>query len=515
MIWSARIDPEGGHSPPGRISGFARQDTIAQYLMVHAGVVVIVGAICTSLAAGLVPSISASSVLFAACIVWMLFSWAQVVRSILSPYWLFVLVASLFNGGHAFLQLFGANPNGVMDSAFSNLTTSSTILYTTLSMMLLHLGALWRIAREPEHAGGPEGIDQEKGATRLGLLLILISIVPVFLELREDLGAVLNGGYFGLYQREVRTNIDAWQSILAQFMLPGTLLLAAASRNQRFLRRFSFFIVTAYALSFMFLGYRGAAGATIAAFGWVWHTRVRKLPLYPSLAAGILVVFVLFPMIRSHRSTSGDDRLSLKAFANTLEDYDNPAIASMSEMGGTMSTIAYTLDLVPGDREFEYGQSYLFAALTVVPNIFGTPLHPAIEHGRAADWLVRTVHYEDAASGGGLGYSFVAESYLNFGWMGPLVMIAMGFLIAAAECFAARSASPAAATLMGVILYCALIYARSETSTIVRPIVWGGFLPLGVLALFAESKGVKRLLSSVRSPLLGALPVSGSEKARF
>ena len=294
--------------------------------------------------------------------------------------------------------------------------------------MLLHVGALWRASRQPAHTPEPEPEGQEKGAVRLGLVLILIAAVPMFLQLREDFGDVLSVGYFGLYQRVMKTNLDAWQSILAQFLLPGVFLLTAASRLRPGMRRLSLVIIAIYVLSYMFLGYRSAAGAAIAAYGWIWHTRVGKLPLYPSLAVGFVFVFLVFPMIRLHRTAVGEDRLSWSGFVSTLEDYDNPATASLTEMGGTMSTIAYTMDLVPSDREVEYGQSYLFAALTVLPNVFGTALHPAIEHGTAA------------------------------------------------------------AALMGVITVFGLIYARAEMSNIVRPIIWCGFVPLGVLAMFVKHK---------------------------
>jgi hypothetical protein len=162
-------------------------------------------------------------------------------------------------------------------------------------------------------------------------------------------------------------------------------------------------------------------------------------------------------------------------------------------MGGTMATLAYTMDLVPNDRDFEYGKTYAFAALTVLPNIFGTARHPSIERGTASDWLVRTVSYNTASSGGGLGFSFIAEAYLNFGWMGPpLVMILMGFGWAATESFAARSTSPAATSLMGVVLFFGLIYARAESTDIIRPIVWCGLMPVTVLALFVAQKKLWR-----------------------
>jgi oligosaccharide repeat unit polymerase len=399
----------------------------------------------------------------------------------------------MFNGGFAFLEVFGWNPNGVLDSRFSVATTSGTVLYSSLSMMLLHGGALWRKMRERPGTWQESSDDLEKGAVWLGLLLVLISAVPMYLQMREDIGDVLSVGYMGLYQREIRTNLDAWQTLLAQFMLPGAFLLAAASKRYRRIQRLSLILALVYALSYLFMGYRSAAGAAIAAYGWIWHTRVRKLPLYPSLAAGVLVVFVVFPMIRLHRLTMGDDRLSWSSFVSTLDNYDNPASASLSEMGGTMATLAYTMDLVPNDRDFEYGKTYAFAALTVLPNIFGTARHPSIERGTASDWLVRTVSYNTASSGGGLGFSFIAEAYLNFGWMGPpLVMILMGFGWAATESFAARSTSPAATSLMGVVLFFGLIYARAESTDIIRPIVWCGLMPVTVLALFVAQKKLWR-----------------------
>ncbi len=474
-------------------SSAALRATTENYFLVHIAATAVVVGVSASLAAGLTPSISAASAWFTLCIAWILYSWARLAPSIVTPYWIFVVVAAMFNGGYAFLEVFGLNANGVLDSRFSVATTSSAIIYSSLSMMLLHGGALWRRMREREGAAEAPSEDLEKAAVWLGLLLVIVSAVPMYLQLREDFGDVLSVGYMGLYQREIKTSLDAWQTLLAQFMLPGAFLLASASKRYRGIQRLSLVLACIYALSYLFMGYRGAAGAAIAAYGWIWHTRIRKLPLYPSLAAGMLVVFVVFPMIRLHRLTMGEDRLSWSSFVSTLDNYDNPASASLSEMGGTMATLAYTMDLVPNDRDFEYGKTYAFAALTILPNIFGTARHPSVERGTASDWLVRTVSYNTASSGGGLGYSFIAEAYLNFGWMGPpLVMVLLGFGIAALESFAARSASPAASSLMGVVLFFGLIYARAESTDIVRSIVWCGLMPLAVLALFVAQKKLWR-----------------------
>src|SRR5258705_11770608 len=104
--------------------------------------------------------------------------------------------------------------------------------------------------------------------------------------------------------------------------------MTAVSRVRPGMRRLSLVLIAIYVLSYMFLGYRSAAGAAIAAYGWIWHTRVAKFPLYPSLAAGLVFVFLVFPMIRLHRTAVGEDRLSWRGFVTTLEDYDHPADVS-------------------------------------------------------------------------------------------------------------------------------------------------------------------------------------------
>jgi hypothetical protein len=475
---------------------FAGRATVEKYVLANATATAVVVAVSASLAAGLVPSVTEASAMFTLCIAWILYSWVRVVRSIISPYWIFVVVAALFNGGQALLQVFGLNANGVLDSGFSEVTTASTIIYVSLCMMLFHCGALWRMARQRHQVPETVSHDLDRGGLWLGLLLVLVSVAPMYLQFRADFAEVISSGYFGLYQREVLTNVDNWRTLIAQFMLPGILLLAATSGGRRGIRRFSLVLAAMYVLSYLFMGYRGAAGAAIAAYAWIWHSRIRKLPLYPSLAAGMIVIFVVFPMIRLHRSAIGEDRLSWRGFMATLENYDNPATASLREMGSSMATIANTMDLVPNDREFEYGKTYFFAVLTVVPNIFGTPRHPSVERGTASAWLARTVSYRSAASGGALGYSFIAEAYLNFGWIGPLVVILLGYLLASAECFAARSASPAATSLMGVIMVFGLIFTRGESTDIVRPIVWCGFMPLALLSLFVAQKKLWRRHSS-------------------
>src|SRR6185312_5686659 len=147
------------------------------------------------------------------------------------------------------------------------------------------------------------------------------------------------------------------------------------------------------------------------------------------------------PVIAATRDTSGADRLSAGALINAFSGINNPAVAILSETGGTMVTVAHTLTLVPSVRGYDFGAQYFFAGTSLVPNLFWT-LHPAVAHGLASDWLVWLVDPSFAAQGGGFGYSFIAEGYLNFGWFAPLFLGVVGYFFARLVFWGCRTGAP-------------------------------------------------------------------------
>ncbi len=133
-------------------AAFAQRFTIERFLLAQVTATVVIGGVAASLGAGAIPSVNAASVVFTLCIAWMLYSWARIVHTIVSPYWIFVLVAALFNGGHALLQVFGLNPNGVLESRFS---IGHHIKHDYLRQLVDDAAALRRAVEDD--AGAPAG----------------------------------------------------------------------------------------------------------------------------------------------------------------------------------------------------------------------------------------------------------------------------------------------------------------------------------------------------------------------
>ena len=92
-----------------------------------------------------------------------------------------------------------------------------------------------------------------------------------------------------------------------------------------------------------------------------------------------------------------------------------------------------------------------------------------------------------AANGSGLGYSFLAEAYENFGWIGvPVVLLVLGWLAGRlSEAVRSRS-DPAILALAAMMLLTAILYARSETADLVRNVCWYAIVPYLLVRLLSE-----------------------------
>jgi len=212
----------------------------------------------------------------------------------------------------------------------------------------------------------------------------------------------------------------------------------------------------------------------------------------------------VFPLIRETRALSGEER-SLSTLSAWFDPIDNPAVSSVSEMGGSMRTIAYTTTLVPSSRPFDQGLGYAYGALTLFPNLFWS-IHPTVARGIYSDWLVNAVDPWTAARGGGLGFSFIAEAYLNFGPFGPIiVMFIFGFLLGRVSSWADCTRDPVALAMIATILAFILRFPRDETASILRPLVWyalGPYLAARWLPRFALG-AIRTVPSSPRRSSIG------------
>jgi oligosaccharide repeat unit polymerase len=462
-------------------------------------------------------------ILFAIIVFWCLFSWTIITKSFFSPYILFLIAAALFNGGHIFLEILNINPLGILSNQFSSETILQTIFLVTLSITSLHFGALLstttvksiptqivsnlleestkteKLRTLPNHKLSSKLLDS-KDIRKVGWILLSISAVPTILLLRTSISAVATSGYVALY--EATAAEGGAMKILSTFTIPSALFLLAGSQNKSSSRRIAVLLILIYALIYNFLGQRTNGFLPLVSLAWLWHYVIRPLPKKIFFPILFIMAFVVSPLIAEIRGGIGLERFSLSSIIDKFTSLENPIAKTLFEFGSTMQTIAYTIELVPSHKDFSMGVDYLYALFTLIPNIGFGDVHPSIARGVPSVWLSAEVTPRAVKQGIYLGYSFIAEAYLNFGWLvTPIFMAIFGFYLGKLVLWATRSGEPAKMALLASFLPSLLFFCRQESTQIVRPFVLYSLAPyIGVL-LLQRSRIKKSNISTLNSDI--------------
>ncbi|MDD1777929.1 MAG: O-antigen polysaccharide polymerase Wzy family protein [Candidatus Helarchaeota archaeon] len=432
-----------------------------------------------------------SSVLLIPLFIWSVWSWKTITKRLFDPYVIFLLSATLFNGGQAFLEAFQLNEYGILDGNFPPERVLKTLFLVLISLSSLHFGALISALRSKKESfnrntGWKNNVQSLEDIRWVGWGLLFISIIPAYFLLKDAVTHVMAYGYFALFQQEAETGFGATYRILTAFIVPAALFLLAGSQGRRITIAISGIVILSYSSILFLLGSRAWAVMPLVAFLWIWHRCIRTIPWMTLLIIGGALLFIVFPLVKDIRNVAGEDRLSSNILIDAFFSIDNPAVAIISEIGGSMKTIAYTLELVPDIRPFDMGEGYLYSFLTIIPNFFWE-IHPTVGRGLATDWLIQMVDPFNAFVGGSIGFSFISEAYLNFGWVGgPMVAGLIGFLFGKLVLWADASGDRGKLAMIASFSAFFPFLARGESAQVIRALLWYSFIPYACIYLLKD-----------------------------
>jgi hypothetical protein len=217
------------------------------------------------------------------------------------------------------------------------------------------------------------------------------------------------------------------------------------------------------------------------------------------LVGGAAFLFlVVSPVVSLIRQDAGFERLSVSSLAVTYGSVDNPVVSTVADLGSSMYTITGTLQEVPKVRPYDGGLGYVHAILNVVPN-FVTPLKFALPYGTPDNWFVKTVDPTYARAQGGLGYSFIAEAYLEFGFFGaPFVLFLIATLLSRLFEWGVGGAEPARVAAVASYLTFILHFPRGVAEGYTRQLFVYALLPYGLAFVIAKFR--RKVFTSIGAP---------------
>ena len=336
----------------------------------------------------------------------------------------------------------------------------------TLSVMAYQAGAsvaVWKWPR-PRRLGKPVTYHNPI-LYHAGLAVVLAGCLMFIWGLRSlGFSRLLEATYFETYRL---TNwYDPRFFVTSLTVVPIGLYLAAAAAPTRCVR-WILCLVTAWSGVIFFLGFRGFALIPALTVLAVLNKRGFRLSkrVY---ALGLAAVLVAIPAVTVMRASPLSERSLSEAFLSARP------LAALKEMGASLRPLVHTLHYMETES-YRWGQTYWRGLISVVPNLSsqweGRSYVP-LEELPPSHWVTKQASPWTYERYGGLGFSTVAEPYMNFGIPGVVVyFLLLPILLIWADRFdAARPTRLATwAVLFGPLLWT----TRNSFDNFFRPAIIG------------------------------------------
>ena len=309
-----------------------------------------------------------------------------------------------------------------------------------------------------------------------------------FSELMLNLYNSIQFGYIGMFEN--RPRYDAVGNILSNlkmFFVPGMLMLLVANKQSKYKRALIITLPVIAAILFLATGGRAEAIALSVALFWIYKTELKSINVKRFLIL-VLIAFLaikIFNAIAIFRLL--DDR-SIGAFFELLFIGGHSSASGfadiLNEFGFNIFSLYHTMTIVPSLQGFSFGYTYVAALLAIVPSLFfgGYSFSDA---AALHDWLQKQLSLDY-----GPGYSIVAESYYNFGWLGFVAVALLGYVFI--KMTTNRQTDPSFRSLQNVfiatVLYASLFMARDISLLIFRKYFYMVLIPFLIIMLFYAIK---------------------------
>lgn len=400
---------------------------------------------------------------------------------VLSPALTFLYVLGVFHLGMAVPWALGLGSDELPRWFFENRLTPALAL-VVLAFGGYQLGLSAAVIRRPAAARRPRAAFHNTVMYQVGLAVMAAGWVALIWGVRTiGFERMANATYFDVY-RLVNTYDPRLFTTSLQIAPMGLYLAAAAAPRNRLVWTS---IAGGVWISTIFLiGFRGFALVPLATTAAVLAKRGLR-PARWAYPAAAIVLLLAIPAVRGLR----EGRLSERS----VEDLLTPShpLAAVEEMGGSLRPLVHTVDLM-ANEDYRAGTTYLRAAAMVVPNLsleWSGDRYLPVEELPPSHWVSRLAAPWHYAHHGGLGFSAVAEAYMNWG---PVGIVAVFALLGAGLVWADRldASRPARLAAWAMVLGPLLWTTRNSAGVLFRPAVWGLML---VAAAWTASQWSARL----------------------
>lgn len=331
---------------------------------------------------------------------------------------LFVLFTFLFHASQFWVNTFVDDYDKPADVFLrvGEITSIFTIRFTMLSIVMLTIGIIF---------SGFFNLNQRNLKTLIfsndlsvvGRRIIAICLIPrVFVDVLSIVARV-EGGYLNTYEQDISGILN----VFGFGFYVGVIWYIVGNRENVFKSQRMLFFVITYILFTMLSGRREYQIGYLITMLVIYHRYVRNIRIN---MGKILIMTFVGHLAIAFVMTMGDlrmeDNLNSETIISTLQENLSGKVYAdiVGEFGGTGISLAQSFNFFPSYRPYNYGKTYVYSFLQVLPNVGGYLRNFDTDNMFVLN-LPRSVRRA-------IGGSFLGELYFNFGWFGAIICLLIG-----------------------------------------------------------------------------------------
>ena len=432
-------------------------------------------------------------------LVYILYSWKRLTGTIFDAYIIFILACYSFNLIQPILEIFDAVSPARSIITHFKYTFDVYCPATFISfyfILFFHLGAItsYKAPIHKHHSFNQEIYTiQQKNIYKIAFYFALFSFPGYIYNTIMNMIISATEGYGAIYaEGNGRLKI---LGLIGDYYVPAIICMyfSAVALNRKKTQTICIIITTVF-IPPLIIGGRSNAIIILAILFLIYtffnHIN-KKFILYTGI--GAYIVFIVFALIAGNRGGGIDSYTSIQ-YDN--EEKGNPALYTLTEMGGSMQPLMNCIQIIPAHQPHRYGQSYLYATTTIIPNVGIWSIHPATKYANLGNWLRDYLNLPY-----GPGFSIVAEAYYNFGYCGFIIMFLFGYTFARILSNASNRnlyINPIKTVMSLVFLWLTIKLVRNSFEFAVRALVYY-YLPMYLLIKYYSNKSIHRYLRLQKS----------------
>lgn len=382
---------------------------------------------------------------------------------------LFVLISWPFYFGQQFLAAIGAETSVRMID-INQLTDAAIFHAGIITLMCLNVFCLAYVLypTNPRQYHTPLQSTGRESLRKACTAVAVIVLIPTLVTFYRNYSLSISAGY-GARISEASLQLSGINNLagIAAQLMPYALIGLFLCRNKG--EKWQILALFAYIALYMMSGSRTQGFILLIAIAVIWTAVFsEKKPVQQIaviLVAGIAVA-ILFSAISLARSLVASSDLT--SAISSMMTQNNPIIDAIQEAGQTFVVLGAVYSNTPNPVPFGDGLTYLSGITYILPNVVTGNFYASVN---SVDQLFAPF----LTSYGGVGSSFIAEAYYNFGYASFLVMAVFGLLLGKIqkefEIGLAKENYFILFACVGCFMICSF-YIRSDVRTFLRNFTW-------------------------------------------